>query len=98
MRGRILLPSRNIRLISIDALVEASYVPWFVPEPCGSVALFFYVLPRPIRTGGTLGFWQSSDPDQNLIRLERLWDTLSTIGLACVIIGILLQAASVWIS
>ena len=62
---------------------------------CGS---FFYVLPRRIRTGGTLGFWQSSNPDQNLIRLERLWDTLSTIGLACVIIGILLQAASVWIS
>jgi hypothetical protein len=93
-----LLPSRTIRLISIDALVEASYVPWFVPEPCGSVALFFYVLPRRIRTGGTLGFWQSSNPDQNLIRLERLWDTLSTIGLACVIIGILLQAASVWIS
>ena len=59
---------------------------------------FFYVLPGRIRTGGTLGFWQSSDPDQNLIRLERLLDTLSTIGLACVIIGILLQAASVWIS
>ena len=36
-----LLPSRTIRLISIDALVELSYVPWFVPEPCGSVALFF---------------------------------------------------------
>ena len=61
---------------------------------CGS---FFYVLPRRIRTGGTLGLWQSSNPDQNLIRLERRWDALSTIGLACVIIGILLQAAGVWI-
>jgi hypothetical protein len=30
--------------------------------------------------------------------LERLWDTLSTIGRARVIIGILLPAASVWIS
>jgi hypothetical protein len=51
-----------------------------------------------IRTCGTLGFWQSSNRDQNLTRLERLLDTLSTIGLACVIIGILLQSATVWIS
>ena len=48
--------------------MEASYVPWFVPEPCGSVALFFYVLPRRIRTGGTLGFWQSSVRFKNRIK------------------------------
>jgi hypothetical protein len=61
--------------------------------------LFFYVLPRRMRTDGTLFSWQnSSNPDQKLIKLERRWDILSGIGLACVIIGILLQAVGVWIS
>jgi hypothetical protein len=57
--------------------------------------LFFYVLPRRMRTGGTLVSWQGSIPDQKLIEPERRWDTLSVIGLACVIIGILLQGAGV---
>ena len=48
-----------------------------------------------MRTGGTLVSWQGSIPDQELIELERRWDTLSVIGLACVIIGILLQGAGV---
>jgi hypothetical protein len=49
-----------------------------------------------MRTGGTLVSWRGSIPDQKLIELERRWDTLGVIGLACVIIGILLQGAGVW--
>ena len=74
----------------------ASHVPWFVPEPlweCGSFASTSYL--DAMRTGGTLVSWQGSIPDQKLIELERRWDTLSVIGLACVIIGILLQGAGV---
>jgi hypothetical protein len=37
--------------------------------------LFFYVLPRRMRTGGTLVSWQGSIPDQKLIEPERRWDT-----------------------
>jgi hypothetical protein len=51
-----------------------------------------------MRRGGTVVSWQGSIPEQKLIKLERRWDSLSLIGLACVIIGILLHGAAVWIS
>jgi hypothetical protein len=64
----------------------------------GVILLFFYVLPKRSRTGGTLVSFQGSVPNQELIRLERRLDFLSTIGLWCVIIGIVMQGFGVWSS
>jgi hypothetical protein len=64
----------------------------------GVIRLFFYVLPRRERTGGTLINIQGVKPNQELIRLERRWDLYSGVGLACVIIGIVLQGLGVWIA
>jgi len=63
----------------------------------GVILLFFYVLPRRQRTGGTLGMWEGIT-DQSVVDLERRWDLFSAIGLWCVIIGIALQAVAVWIA
>ena len=64
----------------------------------GVALLFFYVLPRRVRTDGIRGLLQGSNPNQELIELERRWDFLSAIGLACVIIGIILQGLGTWLS
>ncbi len=60
----------------------------------GVILLFFYVLPRRQRTGGT----KVSIPGRlnpEVLELERHWDRLSAIGLWCVIIGVVLQGAGV---
>jgi hypothetical protein len=64
----------------------------------GVVLLFLYTLPRRQRTKGILFNWTTTVPDQGLVKLERNWDVLSTIGLWCVIIGIVLQGLGVWMS
>jgi hypothetical protein len=64
----------------------------------GVILLFFYVLPRRVRTDGIRGLMQGSVVHQELLKLERSWDFWSNIGLGCVIIGIVLQAVGVWFS
>jgi hypothetical protein len=64
----------------------------------GVALLFLYTLPRRQRTDGVLFSWKTGSPNQDLIKLERQWDTLSTIGLWCVIVGIVLQGLGVWMS
>ena len=66
----------------------------------GVILLFFYVLPRRQRTtvpeGSLVNFFGRRN--EELIKLERHWDRLSTIGLWSVIIGIALQAVGVWLA
>jgi len=65
----------------------------------GVILLFRYVLPRRDRTGGIRFTWtNTSNPNQELISLERRWDFWSAIGLWCVIVGIVLQGVGVWLS
>jgi hypothetical protein len=65
----------------------------------GVILLFLYVLPRRERTEGIRVTWINPDkPNQELIRLERRWDTFSWIGLGCVVVGIVLQGLGVWLS
>ena len=65
----------------------------------GVILLFLYVLPRRERTEGIRVTWTNPNkPNQELIRLERRWDTFSWIGLGCVVVGIVLQGLGVWLS
>src|ERR1700731_162531 len=79
----------------------------FLLAPCRRPILIAtkYLLFR----GQILGCWRSSKVPPAIFSVAlsyhsidlyrcRWWKVLSTIGLACVVVGILLQAASVWIS
>jgi hypothetical protein len=59
----------------------------------GVILLFFYVMPRRVRTGGyqvLLG----NPPDQTAAKKERRFDLLSWAGLSLVVVGTLFRIAA----
>jgi hypothetical protein len=66
----------------------------------GVLLLFFFVIPQRMRTKGVVGvsFYNPNLSDQKALKTESLWDILSGIGLACVILGIILQFYAILIS
>jgi len=76
---------------------KASALTGLVLSVIGVILLFFFVMPRRQRTGGT----QRSVPTRphfNEALKEWRWDWYSAIGLLCVISGTIAQAVSVLIA
>jgi hypothetical protein len=63
----------------------------------GVVLLFFYVMPRRVRTGGH-DMYVGSQHDQKALRAEQRFDLFSYIGLGLVVSGTVLQMTAIWLS
>jgi hypothetical protein len=59
----------------------------------GVILLFFYVMPRRVRTAGYQTLY-GLPADQNVANKERRFDLLSWVGLSLVVVGTLFQIAA----